>query len=76
MSVSTLVDALFTLQASLGKRQLGPNPTLAADVNGDGRITLVDALFILQASLGKRELGAKPVVVAAAGDGQPVALQG
>ena len=72
----TLVDALFALQASLGKRTLSPTQEQAADVNGDSRITLVDALFILQASLGKRDLSAKPVAVSGAGESHPIRLQG
>ena len=72
----TLVDALFALQASLGKRTLSPAQEKAADVNGDSRITLVDALFILQAALGKRDLSAKPVAVSGAEESHPIRLQG
>ena len=71
----TLVDALFTLQAALGKRDLSDTQFLAADVDESGRLTLVDALFILQAALGKRDLSAKAIAGATRG-GQPVALTG
>ena len=47
------VDALLTLQASVGKLNLSASAQMAADVNADSTINSVDALRILQYSVGK-----------------------
>ncbi|MBR4282973.1 MAG: hypothetical protein IKT35_04585, partial [Clostridia bacterium] len=47
----TAEDALYVLQASLGKVELTAEQLRACDVDGDGAITSVDALYILQYSL-------------------------
>jgi hypothetical protein len=47
----TTVDALFTLQAAVGKRELDEDQITAADIDGNGKITAYDALIILQISI-------------------------
>lgn len=49
----TSVDALFTLQYSIGKISANNNHLLAINVDGERGVTTVDALLILQKSLGK-----------------------
>ena len=49
-------DALWTLQASVGKRGLDADQLLAAEVDHEEGLSAQDALFILQASVGKRVL--------------------
>lgn len=41
-------DAVRALQAAVGILTLSPEQTLAADVNGDGKVNSVDAMLILQ----------------------------
>ena len=45
-------DALWTLQAFVGSRQLDEKAFKAADVDADGEISTSDALKILQKSVG------------------------
>ena len=51
----TAVDALMTLQISVGKLQPDEEQAKAADVDGEDGVTATDALLILQYAVGKIE---------------------
>ena len=47
-----IVDAVYTLEATVGIRTLSAPQRLACDVNGDGSVGIVDAVLILQHIVG------------------------
>jgi hypothetical protein len=47
-----IVDAVYTLEATVGIRTLSAPQRLACDVNGDGSVGIVDAVLILQHVVG------------------------
>jgi serine protease AprX len=47
-----IVDAVYTLEATVGSRTLSAPQRLACDVNGDGSVGIVDAVLILQHVVG------------------------
>ena len=51
-SAVDIIDAVYVLEATIGRQTLTPPQYLACDVNGDGSVDIIDAVWILQYTVG------------------------